>query len=109
MSKSTLHILDKISIGMIILTIISFVSTLVFKNTLYQINNAFDMIVAVLMMYTILGVPGMTIIGMVLNTISLIKRNKKHINTTINIVLYIVFVLMLPIWWQFFWDAAMYI
>ena len=107
--KKQLHILDKISMGMIVLTIVSFVSTLVFKNTLYQINNAFDMVVAVLMMYTIFGVPGMTIIGMVLNTIALIKKNKKPINTTINIVLYIVFVLMLPIWWQFFWDAAMYI
>lgn len=107
--KKGLSVLDKISIGIIILNTFGFLTTLIFKNTLYHINNLFDMMGAVLMMYTLFGVVGTVIIGMILNTISIIKKTKKHVRVNFNIILFILLILNIPIWWQFFFEALMYV
>ena len=105
--KKKLHVLEIISIGIILFTMIAFVSTFLFYGIV--INPVFDTIVVGLMMVSIFGVPGMTVIGMILNSVSLVKRRKRNSSVTINIVLYAVFVLLLPIWWQFFWNAIQYV
>ncbi len=104
-----LSLLDKISLGIIIFNFISFLSTFIFKNTLYRINNMFDMIVAVLMMYTIFGIIGTVIIGAILNIVSTIKKIRKDVGVKFNIVLFILLILNIPIWWQFFFEALMYV
>ncbi len=104
-----LSLVDKISLGIIIVNFISFLSTLIFKNTLYRINNLFDMIVAVLMMHTIFGIIITAIIGLILNIVSIVKKIRKNVGVKFNIVLFVLYALNIPIWWQFFFDALMYV
>ena len=107
MKKNELTILDKISIGIIILNILSFIITFIFGNSFYNAKNILEMIIAILMMYTVFGIPGMSIIGLILNTITLVRKNKKDIKNNINIIIYVIFIILIPIWWQFFINSLM--
>ena len=101
-----IHTLDKFSILLLCLNAISFLIGIIFYNMLYD-GSLLYTIVSVNGFYIVFGTPLNFVIGIIINIISLVKKIKGNNKIKINIFIFTIFVLMIPVWKHFFWQALM--
>ena len=101
-----IHILDKISILLLCLNAISFLAGIIFYRMLYD-GSLLYTVVSVNAFYVVFGIPLNLPAGIIINTVSLAKKIKGDKKIIINIIIFAVVILMIPVWKHFFWQALM--
>ncbi len=101
-----IHILDRISLLLFCLNAISFLIGIIFYNMLYD-GSLLYTIVSVNGFYIVFGTPLNFLIGTIINIISLVKKIENRSKVTINIFIFMIFILMIPVWKHFLLQALM--
>ena len=97
---------DKIIICIVVLNLISFALGCTFYGMLYEESLLYD-IVCINAFYIIIGIPLSVFVGITLNITSLVWKTKIKVSFKLNIWLFVMFLLFLPAWQHFFWQALL--
>ncbi len=100
------NLTDKIVIGIVVLNLISFALGYIFYGMLYEESLLYE-IVCINNFYIVFGILLSIFAGVMLNITSLVWKAKIKVSFKLNVWLFIIFIIMLPAWQHFFWQALL--
>ena len=107
MNKSRGYILDKISLILITINFLSVVNTEFFGAAYDEIAiNIFNVIIFILIGYTIFLLPIVIVAGIVLNVISISIKKKEGDRFLVNVIYIFLLLLTIPIWHDYWLLAS---
>ena len=105
--KHKLSDLDMASVSVIGLNLISFLGVGILMNVSYTPNALLELVMTLLGLYAVFGSVGAAFVGVASNIISLLHKRKEQRKITVNFVFFALYFIMVPIWWEIFWIAAL--
>ena len=99
-------LIDKIGIVLSIYNIVSYLLLGLIPEMAYD-GSVLYTILSLNVLNVVFLTPFIVLAMLVANLIAVIKKRKNNINRTVNIILIIIFILMIPVWKYFFWQAMM--
>ena len=104
--KRKMFLIDKISIFFSIYNVVSYLLLGLIPEMTYDGSLLYS-VLSLNVLNVVFMTPFIILAMLVTNLIVFIKKRKNNVNKAVNVILIVIFILMIPIWNRFFWQAMM--